>query len=194
MTLLTTLADVKTYTGATDTSGDPAITALISNASAFIERFCNRTFASTSYTETRNGNNRARMMLNNSPITAVSSLSIDGYSIPASTGPTVGGYTFDSHSLYLRPGYINGSGFGAYGEFTGGIQNVVIAYTAGFATVPSDVAQACIELIAFKMAKRNRIDKKNETLGAQQTIGFDTSDMPASVKTALVPYQRFTVY
>ncbi len=194
MTLLTTLTDVKTYTGATDPSGDAAITALISNASAFIERFCNRTFGLASYTEVRNGNNRPRMMLNNSPITAVSSLSIDGYSIQVSSGPTVGGYTFDNHSIYLRPGYINGSGFRGYGEFTRGIQNVVIAYTAGFATVPSDVAQACIELIAFKMAKRNRIDKKNETLGAQQTIGFDTSDMPASVKTALVPYQRFTVY
>ena len=187
MTLLTTLADVKTYTGATDTSGDPAITALISNASAFIERFCNRTFASTSYTETRNGNNRARMMLNNSPIQSLTSVTIDGAAVPISTGPTVGGYTFDSHCVYLRPG-------AGFDQFDRGVQNVVIVYTAGFTSVPSDVAQACIELIAFKLAKRNRIDKKSETLGQQQTISFDTSDMPAAVKTALLPYQRMTVF
>ncbi len=187
MTPLTTLADVSTYIGASDTTQDVVITALISNASAFIERFCNRTFAVTAYTETRNGNNRPRMMLNNSPITAVTSLSIDAVTIPASTGPTVPGYTFDEHSIYLRSG-------GAYNVFSRDVQNVQVSYSAGFSTVPSDVEQACIELIAFKLAKRSRLDKKSETLGTQQTISFDTSDMPASVKTALLPYQRFTVY
>ncbi|OYV49373.1 MAG: hypothetical protein B7Z78_13805 [Rhodospirillales bacterium 20-60-12] len=187
MTLLTTLADVSLYIGATDTSEDQVITALIANASAFIESFCNRTFAITAYTETRNGNNRPRMMLNNSPITAISSLAIDAVTIPLSTGPTVPGYTFDLNSIYLRPG-------GSYNTFRRDVQNVQVSYSAGFSSVPSDVAQACIELVAFKRAKRSRIDKKNETLGSQQTIGFDTSDMPASVKTTLMPYQRFTVF
>lgn len=187
MTLLCQLADVKLYIGATDTSTDSVITALITNASAFIERFCNRTFAVTAYTETRNGNNRPRMMLNNAPITAVTGLAIDSVTIPASTGVGVPGYTFDEHSIYLRPG-------GAYNTFCRGVQNVVVSYSAGFAAVPSDIAQACIELIAFKLAKRSRLDKKSETLGTQQTISFDTSDMPAAVKTTLLPYQRFTVY
>ena len=65
MTILCQLADVKNYSGATDPTTDSAVTQLITNASAFIERFCNRTFATTSYIETRNGNNRRRMMLNN---------------------------------------------------------------------------------------------------------------------------------
>ena len=187
MTLLTTLSDVSTYIGASDTSQDQVITALIENASAFIETFCNRTFAVATYTDTRSGNNRSRMLLNNSPITAVSSLTIDAVVIPASTGYPVAGYTFDTNSIYLIPG-------GSYNIFRRDVQNVVVSYTAGFATVPSDVAQACIELVAFKHAKRSRIDKKNETLGSQQTIGFDTSDMPASVKTTLMPYQRVTVF
>ena len=187
MTLLCALADVQTYIGTTDNSTAAVIEQLIENASAFIERYCNRTFAVTSYTETRNGNNRARMMLNNAPIVAVSSVSIEGVVIPQSTGAQVAGWVADTHTLYLRAG----SGFSIFPE---GVQNVAVSYTAGFNTVPADVAQACIELIAFKLAKRNRIDKKNETLGQQQTIGFDISDMPKSVVTALASYQRFTVW
>lgn len=187
MTLLTTLADVKTYSGASDTSTDAVISQLIENASAFIERFCNRIFAITAYSETRNGNNRPRMTLNNGPISTVTSVTIDSVAIVASSGPTVPGYTFDEHSVYLRPG-------GTYNTFRRDVQNVQVSYSAGFATVPYDVAQACIELIQFKLAKRTRIDKKSETLGSQQTISFDLSDIPASVRSALLSYQRFTVF
>lgn len=189
MTLLCTLAEVRLYAGTqdSDTSTDAVVEQLIENASAFIERYCNRIFGVTTYVEVRNGNDRPRMMTNQSPITAVSSVQINGQSIAASTGALVAGYTFDEHSIYLRPGL-------GFERFWRGIQNVEFSYTAGFGTVPADVSQACIELIAFKLAKRNRIDKKNETLGQQQTIGFDTSDMPKGVQTALMPYQRFTVY
>lgn len=188
MTLLCTLGQVQTYVGtqASDTSAAAAMEQLIEGASAFIERFCNRTFGSATYAEVRNGNDRAKLMTNESPITAVSSVSVDGVAIAPSAGPTVAGYTFDSYAIYLRPGL-------TVSRFWRGVQNVELTYTAGYATIPPDIAQACVELIAFKLAKRTRIDKKNETLGSQQTIGFDISDMPAGVKTALLPYQRFTV-
>ena len=68
---------------------------------------------------------------------------------------------------------------------------VLISYTyrqAGSGkNLPTDLTQACVELIASKFAKRSRIDKKSEVL-AQQTVSFDLSSMPDSVKAAINPY------
>jgi uncharacterized phiE125 gp8 family phage protein len=181
---LCALADVKTYLGITDTNSDTVLTALVVNASAMCEAFCNRVFAQASYTETRNGSGKAAMTLANAPVSAVASVSVDGLPVIASASPTLGGYVFDADTLYLRAGVYPCT-------FTAGVQNVVVTYTAGFATIPPDVAQACIELVALKYAKRNRIDKASETLGTQQTISYTMADMPASVKTALKPYVRW---
>jgi hypothetical protein len=180
---LCALADVKSYMGLTDTNQDALLTTLIGNASAFIETYCNRTFAQASYTETRNGGCGPKLYLANGPVVSVSSVSVDGTAVPLAPDAKSYGFVWDAMQVYIRPG-------GYPGEFTKGIQNVVVSYTAGYVTTPPDVNQACCELIAYKMAKRNRIDKKNEVL-AQQTLGFDMSDMPASVKTALQAYIRW---
>lgn len=190
--MLCQLADVKTYLGITSATTDAVLTALVGNASAFIERYCNRVFEQASYTETRNGNGADAIYLRNTPIVSVQSVSVDGTSIPAAPDTVSYGYIFDTHKVYLRgdarvnpitPGI-----FAGYPpRFQRGIQNIVIAYTAGFTTIPADVNQACVELVAYKFSRRDRTGMKNEVL-AQQTGGFDMSDMPASVKTTLAQW------
>lgn len=184
MSQLCALNDVKVYLGITDGNSDIVLTAIIGNVSAAIESFCNRTFAVQSYVETRNGGCGPKMYLSNGPIVSVASVTVDTYNIPPAANALAFGFVFDENVLYIRPG-------GYPGEFTKGVQNVVVSYTAGFAATPADVNQACVELVAWKYAKRNRIDKKNEILAAQ-TVGFDLSDMPASVKSALQPYVRWS--
>ncbi|KZC23540.1 hypothetical protein RHOFW104T7_13135 [Rhodanobacter thiooxydans] len=184
MSGLCALADVKTYLGITDANSDAVLTALVSNASAMVEGFCNRTFAQASYTETVNGNGRAQLCLKNTPVTAVSSLAINDVPVLAAVGATGAGYVFDDMSVYVRSS-------GCSCAFSKGVQNVTVTYTAGYVAIPLDVAQACIELVAQKFAKRNRIDKASETLGTQQTISFSQADMPAQVRTALKPYVRW---
>lgn len=174
MSDLCALADVKAFLGITTTANDAVLSALITNVSAAIESYCNRTFASTSYTETRNGQGGCRLFLANGPVTAVASVSVDGVAIPPAPDALSSGYLVDANTVYLR-GYC----------FTRGVQNVMVTYTAGFAAVPGDVAQACIESVAAHFAKRDRIDKASETLGTQQTISYSQADMPAAVKTAL---------
>ena len=190
---LCALADLKQYLGITTNSTDNALTALIGNASSFIERYCNRVFEAASYTETRNGNGADAIYMRNTPVIMVSSVSIDGVAVPEAPDARSYGWVNDNHKVYLR-GYARIDPSSAHsftaapGCFRRGIQNVQIAYVAGFTTVPVDVSQACIELIASKFAKRGRIDKKSEVL-AQQTTAFDLSDMPASVKTALAQWK-----
>lgn len=194
MSALCALEDVKSYLGITNTNQDALITTLISNASAFIESFCGRVFESASYSETRNGNGAASIFTRQSPITAVSSVTVDGVAIQAAPDTISYGYVTDGQRIYLR----GSAGVGTRTQallggfpiaFTRGIQNVVLAYTAGYAVIPADLNQACVELIADKLAKQSRIDKKSETLGSQQTVSFDLSDMPARVRTALGAYR-----
>lgn len=184
MSQLCALADVKTYLGVTTTNTDAALTALITNVSAAIENYCNRTFAQATYTDTYNGNGRPSLYLREGPVTAVSAVTVDGVSVPAAASATASGYVFDDSMLYLRAGCPD--------RFNRGVQNVTVSYTAGYSAIPQDVNQACVEWVAFKFAKRSRIDEKSQTLGTAQTQAYDLSDMPASVKSALSSYIRFT--
>jgi hypothetical protein len=70
------------------------------------------------------------LFLRNRPVTAVSSVTVDGVAIQASSpAPTGAGYLFDDSSVYL------------VGQcFTKGVQNVVIQYSAGGQFRPSDGA------------------------------------------------------
>lgn len=186
MSQLCALADVQTYLGDSAASSGSVLSALITNASAMIEQYCNRVFAQASYTETRNGRNTETLYMRQQPIMSVQSLTIDGITVPASTNPKGYGYVFDDAQLYLRGAR---GPFGQPERFERGAQNIVVQYMAGFQTIPADVAQACIELVADKFAKRNRIDKSSETLGTQQTQAYVMTDMPARVKAALASYR-----
>ncbi len=186
-TQLCQLSDVHTYLSITNTNSDALLTALITNASAIIESYCCRVFGVNPYTDTYNGNGLRKLYLANGPIQSVTTVTIDGYAIPPASTPLTGGYVFDSDILYLRPGTISG-----YGDcFNRGVQNVVVEYTAGFPSVPPDIAQACIELVASKYKASQRVDVKSEGLGPNQSTTYSIADMPASVKSAIRRYQRW---
>jgi hypothetical protein len=179
------LTDVKTYLGITDTNSDTVLSALIPNVSAAIESYCNRVFAQTPYTETRNGGCGPKMYLMNGPVSVVSSVTVDGQSVPPAPDARSGGYVYDASVVYIRPG-----GAGPQ-EFYKGFQNVTIEYMGGYDTTPPDVNQACVLWVAWLFNKRSRLDKRNETLGSQQTQGYDLSAMPQAVKTLLASYVRW---
>ena len=190
---LCAVSDVQTYLGNTDAALVPVLTALVNSASALIERHCGRVFEQANYTETRNGNGADAIYLRQGPIISVQSVTVDGVSIPPAPDTISYGYVFSGHKLYLR-GYARvapgtpGTMVGSVGCFRRGIQNVVIAYSAGYATIPADLNQACVELVADKFAKRKRIDEKSQTTGQQMTASYDLSDISARVKTVLSSY------
>jgi hypothetical protein len=178
---LTVLANVKAWLGITATTDDATLTRLISAASTLVQNYLNRTIAATEYEETHNGNGRQILMLSNAPIVSVQSLMIGTAAIAAfaSSGNNTG-YWFDQ----------NGSGLHLAGYcFEHGIQNVNIAYTAGYATTPLDIEQATIELIALRYRERDRIGQISKGL-AGETTTFTQADMTQSIKTQLAPYRR----
>lgn len=176
---LTTLANIKSWLGKTDTSSDILLDLLITQISDEIRTYTNRDiYPVTNYGEMRDGNGRENLTVLQYPIIAVSGVTINGVSIPTITTPGGAGYAFDKNSIRLS-GYC----------FAKGVQNVTINYSAGYATIPPVIERACIELVAHRFEGRNRIGVKSKSQG-QQNSTFDTSALPESVKTILKQWSR----
>lgn len=152
---------------------------LISNCSAFVLGYLNRKYFSATYTEKRNGHGGSVLALKEYPITAVTSVVVDNVAVLAAIPGQCSGFVFDDHFVYLLGDQV----------FCRGAQNVTIVYTGGRTTVPLDIAQATIEMVATKYKRRTNIEVSAKTLGGE-TISFTMADMPASAKAALVGHVR----
>jgi hypothetical protein len=153
---------------------------LITAASRFIESWLDRRIALCDWVEIRDGNGGQRLAFTNVPVSQVWSLSIDGLAIqPAPAGGGFGaGYVFSPTELALR-GYV----------FTRRAQNVSVTYTAGYASVPADIAQACVELVCQRYRERTRIGEASKSLMSGETVTFSQKDMSDGVKTLLAQYR-----
>lgn len=175
---LTTLANAKQYLAITDANADALIQQLVTGASAFIQTECSRTFRSMSYEDVCDGRGRDKQTLRNYPVTAVSSVTVDGISIPAATSVVAPGFLFHNRTLMLR-----------HYRFSRGLQNVVVNYTAGFDSTPNDLDLATCELVALKYNERKRQGVTSQTI-AGQIIIYKQTDMPPSVQTVLDNYDN----
>ena len=142
---LCTLADLKHWLGVTGTDDDNALTRMIWMASQAMRDMAGSEIVSTTYAEVRNGQNRPSMATRRIPVTAVSSVKVDGRVIPAATSVTGSGFRFDEHFIHLN-GYL----------FCKGSANVELVYTAGHATVPQPIAQMCIDVIQSTWGDKGR--------------------------------------
>lgn len=122
---LSTLANLKGALRITASTDDVLLQRLLSACSQFYQTEANRSpIVAQARTETFNGKGGTQQFLNHYPVLAVSSVTVDGTGIPASTGPLVSGWTFDQSAVYLL-------GYG----FSRGVRNVVIPYTGGMGAV-----------------------------------------------------------
>lgn len=184
---LTSLADVKawlqTSQSAFPSTDDALLTRLITAASQYIQTWLNRRIAVADYQETRDGTGGRHLHFACFPVSAVLSLTIDGFAIPPApppapnSGPTAG-YVFSATQVSLR-GYC----------FWRGAQNIVVSYTAGYATTPPELAQACIELVALRYRERTRIGEVSKSLGGGETVSYSQKDMSAGIATLLQQYR-----
>lgn len=137
---LTVLATVKEELGVTVSTYDARLARLIHEASADCERYCHgRVFAQETVTETfRNvWGLRAPLVLDRYPVTAITSVVVDGTTLAADE------YEVDGSSGILwrlsSDTRISWAGY-----------KIAVTYTGGFellATLPRDVERACIEQI-----------------------------------------------
>jgi len=178
---LCTLDQVKAYLPAmqTVTTDDALLSGLITAISAFMATYCSRVFQSAGYQETYSGDftGRHRLTLRQFPVTAVSSLSISGLSIPASPDGVQPGYVWDEYGIDLI-GYL----------FWPGRGNIAVSYTAGYAEIPADLSQACAELVSLDYLERLRIGHKSKGID-HETVAFVTDPMTSRVRAILDRYR-----
>ena len=178
---LTTVANLQAWLGLTNVQQATAdqLQRLVTSVSLWIQNKISRIIPDQPYVETRDGQGGTRMVLGNYPVIAVSSVVVDGITIPPSPGPGQDGWVLSNDGVSLR-GY----------TFTSqDVANCVIAYTAGYATVPLDLEQACLELASMRWKERDRIGNSSIAMAGQQT-NFIIKDMPPSVATVLQQYNK----
>lgn len=178
---LTTLDAVKAWIGSdVGSSSDTLLASLITSASGWIIDYLSRNILTASYAEVRQGNGNASMTMRQYPITAVASVGWNGQSIVNLVDP-----------LNLQPGFLfDGRRLDLIGyTFPYGCP-VVVAYTAGYATAPAAIAQACNELVGEAFKRRDRIGMASKTLGGQETVSYSLKDMNETTRTDLNNYRN----
>ncbi len=175
---LTTLDKARQWVNVSGNADDALLTRLIAAASGWIETYLSRAILSASYSESRDGNDHHRMPVANYPIISVTSVAVDGVTIPQATSPTSTGWIAEKAAISLR-GY----------TFTAGVQNVQIAYTAGYATCPDDLEQVCLKLVGLQYKNRDRIGHTSKQIGGE-TVAFSTRDMDEDMRTIMLQYRR----
>ncbi len=169
-----------------DGANDAVLARVVSAASAFFYQKTSRNvLISDSVTETRNGHFGQRYIQTyESPITAVTSLTLDGRAATVSPGPLQPGYGFNADGVFLR-----------YLCFTDGFSNIVIVYTAGYAPGSPELAmieQAVIVLAGTWFKRRLHVDENTRAQAASGsiTVSFSQKDIPPETQTVINKFSR----
>lgn len=137
MNPLITLAQAKGWLNiASDQTGDDAlITNIIAGCSDTFGLLTGRDqLAPTTYTERISGSGTAQLIPSNLPIVSITTLEIDGRTMPVSTGFGIPGYFFDADRIQLSGGGVTfpWAPGGIPFTFPRGRGNVSITYVAGY--------------------------------------------------------------
>lgn len=176
---LTTVDNVKGYLNLTSTVDDALIAQIITAESALMQGWISRSFGVVGYTDIFSGNGRNEHYMHNSPVVSITSVTVDGATIPAATTLQDAGYVVINEQLVLLKH-----------TFTRGCINCQVIYQAG-QVVPADIAQACVELVAKRYRDRDRVGMVSKGL-AGETTTYETKALPDHVKLILQQYKKVT--
>lgn len=143
---LTTVSDVKETLGiaSSNTTKDNLITRKINQATEMIEGYCDRRFKEqTNITEYYDGSSIDQLILRNRPITNTTTLAISGRDTTLNDDDFS---SLDSDYFFAdnNAGVIDG-----IASFSGRYDRWKVVYSAGYATIPADLAEACASLAAY---------------------------------------------
>jgi hypothetical protein len=175
---LTSVSDVKESLGidAGDTSKDNLIKRKINQATLFIESYCalpyNHHFASTTYTdEEYDGTNNNTIVLRMSPVAELTSFQRRNSTL------SDGGFENVESEIYFSD--LNAGVIESVTNVSWGWNRYRVTYTAGYSTIPSDLAEACVTLACFYVensASGTAVKKKQEGQRSIEYFQANTSD------------------
>jgi hypothetical protein len=186
-TAFSTLQEVKDFCGITSANNDAVLQLLIDSVEGAFGAFCNRDALLLKTTEElRDGTGSGKMVLVESPLETVNSLTINGRQIPAATDDMSSGYFF-------KPGgrVLNLRGY----AFDAGNRNVRINYNAGyggFFPLPPEMKMAARMYVSARFKERERAGVSSRSLAGENVTynsgANEAYGMPASVANILENY------
>ena len=179
MAALASIDDVKAYVNIATDADDVLLTSLIEAESAYILSWLGRGFELAVHADIFGGNGGREHLFHSYPVVSVSTVTVDGVTIPPAPTIQDKGYLVYGSRLLLF-GY----------RFARGHLNCRVAYTAGQET-PADVRQACVELVGYRYRNRDRIGLASKSI-AGETTAYMTKEMPDHVQGLLQPHRRVT--
>jgi hypothetical protein len=77
-------------------------------------------------------------------------------------------------------------------KFQAGFDNIKVVYNAGYSTIPFDLEQAVLDLIALKYNSRDkdRLGVKSRSIDGQSSIVFITDELLPEIKVVLDMYRK----
>lgn len=163
---LTTLATVRAYLpgiDALDTQFDDLLTRLITAVSTQFATEVGRVLASATATEVYSGHGGQRLTTKRWPITAVTSVYVDGELVPERPAVGESGWVIDEETSICLDGSF----------WSRGLQNVEVEYTAGYVTIPGDVEQAVVKMVCLQFTDRNRIGQASRSMTGESVSYAD---------------------
>jgi|GEM_PF-1428286 len=170
---LSTLANVKEYLRITTADDDTLIQKILTRTSTWIQKYCNRVFIAADYTEYYDGDGTKELLVNQYPINSIASM-YDDYDrvFGSDTAITVADLVYYPEGRIVYP----------YNSFMRGQKNIKITYNAGYATIPADLEQACIKMVASEYLVGQ---------GALNTVEGATVDKPQRLKDEAMEVVNF---
>jgi len=168
-----------------DAEQQKILTYYINSASAFCNLYTDRKLKSRALTEYYSGDGTNSIITNEYPITEITAIYDD-------LDRTYGSDTLiDSDNLAILPDGLAYKIVYDGGTFQVGIRNLKVEYTAGYTSIPNDLQQACLEVIAyyFKNTEDNRFGVTTRTMGGG-SVTIETTDIPKSALRILERYKR----
>jgi len=203
------LADVKSWLsiGTSATGDDSLLTRLITATSAdFLAEIDRYDFFAASFTDVLRGRALAqipirmdepylgshRIVLRHWPVNSITSLVLDGVTVPASTDGVASGYWLDTNTDPENRQTVTLIGY----VFTQ-MSIATVAYDAGYEAVPGDVAQAAIEWVAARYRNRASGGMSSQRLSEGRSQSEDVSfvpwDIPKSTQRVIERYKTGAV-
>lgn len=178
--MLTTIDKVKEFMGGQESDKDDLrITSCLTRASAFIERYCRRTFLQATYTgEMYDGSDTDTLTLLNFPIIGTPTVLEAGAALVVGTDPAV---TANLDVVVMaREGRLRRM---AAKWYSWPPHNYKVTYDAGFTSVPDEIVEAAIELTLVMLKEKERAGLAQHTTGAVTSTYIRT--LPESSQRAL---------
>ncbi len=205
---MVTLAEVKRQLGITGSSDDVLLNQLISQARAHAEGIAGRKFGSHDFVEFYDGTGSPHLILNQSPVIAVTKVRLDQSGHFGQRPGTFGDdtilaegvdYSWHGQVLYRINGWwpavIRDRFFDVSHEKVPATGNIKVSYSAGYECVPADVKDAIIQLVGLRFENPDGREAVSESLdyysvsyGMRQS--GQTSSSPTQYDTVFRAYRK----